>query len=340
MGCRRTASGGLFRVVLDLVLLSHFVTLKLETLRLGAFVPGGQRGLRLNRGHPSNQMIARPFQRASRRPMLPSRGAEEVMDRRELLGTAAAPPATPAPPNFARAAAPLTLPLGHFAQDDQRAAASTPIAVDAAIVLAADVSRSIDDEEFALQRRGYADAIQSQQLIDAISTGPHGAIALSYVEWAGDGEERLVIDWAVIRNPTAARAFAAAMAGAPRSYLGRTAIGTAIDFSFALFAESAFETNRRVIDVSGDGTNHQGRLLTGERAVINGLAIFNKKAAAMGGYLALHTNPPGGLANYYRENVIGGPGAFVVQIDDFKTFGEAMMRKLVNEVADAGQRAG
>jgi hypothetical protein len=269
------------------------------------------------------------------------------MDRRELLGTAAAAAATLATPNFARAAAPLTLPLGHFAQDDQRAAASTPIAVDAAIVLAADVSRSIDDEEFALQRRGYADAIQSQQLIDAISTGPHGAIALSYVEWAGDGEERLVIDWAVIRNPTAARAFAAAMAGAPRSYLGRTAIGTAIDFSFALFAESAFETNRRVIDVSGDGTNNQGRLVTEARdaavaagAVINGLAIFNKKAAAMGGYLALHTNPPGGLANYYRENVIGGPGAFVVQIDDFKTFGEAMMRKLVNEVADAGQRAG
>jgi len=263
------------------------------------------------------------------------------MDRRELLGTAAAAAATLATPNLARAAAPLTLPSGHFAQDDQRAAASPPVTVDAAIVLAADVSRSIDDEEFALQRRGYADAIQSQQLIDAISTGPHGAIALSYVEWAGDGEERLVIDWAVIRNPTAARAFAAAMAGAPRSYLGRTAIGTAIDFSFALFAESAFETNRRVIDVSGDGTSNQGRLVTEARdaavAAINGLSIFNKKAAAMGGYLALHTNPPGGLAKYYRENVIGGSGAFVVQIDDFKTFGEAMMRKLVNEVAYAGR---
>ena len=71
------------------------------------------------------------------------------------------------------------------------------------------------------------------------------------------------------------------------------------------------------------------------RAVINGLAIYNKKAAAMGGYLAMHTNPPGGLAQYYRENVIGGPGAFVVPIDDFRTFGEAMMRKLVNEIADA-----
>jgi Protein of unknown function (DUF1194) len=224
-------------------------------------------------------------------------------------------------------------------------AAGAPVAVDAAIVLAADVSRSIDDDEFALQRRGYADAIQSQQLLDAVSTGPHGAIALAYVEWAGDGEDKVVVDWAVIRNQADAQAFAAALTAAPRSYVGRTAIGTAIDFSFALFAESAFSTERRVIDVSGDGTSNQGHLVTeardaavGAGAVINGLAIFNKKAAALGGYLALHTNPaPGGIAQYYRDNVIGGTGAFVVPIDDFKTFGQAMMRKLVNEVADAGQ---
>jgi hypothetical protein len=219
-------------------------------------------------------------------------------------------------------------------------AAAAAVTVDAAIVLAADVSRSIDDEEFALQRRGYADAIQSPKLIDAISTGPHGAIALAYVEWAGDGEEKLVTDWAIIRNQADASAFVARMTSAPRAYVGRTAIGTAIDFSFALFAESGFETNRRVIDVSGDGTSNQGRFVTEARdaavaggAVINGLSIFNKKAAAMGGYLALHTNPPGGLAHYYHENVIGGPGAFVVQIDDFSTFGDALLRKLVNEVA-------
>lgn len=224
----------------------------------------------------------------------------------------------------------------------QAKAASAPVAVDAAVVLAADVSRSIDDEEFALERRGYGDAIRSPQLLDAISTGPNGAIALAYVEWAGDGEERVVVDWAVIRNEKDARAFVAAMTAAPRSFIGRTAIGAAIDFSFALFAESAFEATRRVIDVSGDGTSNQGRLVTearnaavGAGAVINGLAIFNRKAAAAGGYLAMHTNPPGGLAQYYRENVIGGAGAFVVPIDDFRTFGDAMMRKLVNEVADA-----
>ena len=136
----------------------------------------------------------------------------------------------------------------------------------------------------------------------------------------------------------------AAMAAAPRSFIGRTAIGAAIDFSFALFAENAIETNRRVIDVSGDGTSNQGRLVTeardaavGAGAVINGLAIFNRKAAATGGYLAMHTNPPGGLAQYYRENVIGGPGAFAVQIDDFRSFGDAMMRKLVDEISDARQ---
>ncbi len=228
------------------------------------------------------------------------------------------------------------------AHASQATAAGAPVAVDAAIVLAADVSRSIDDEEFALERRGYGDAIQGQQLLDAISTGPHGAIALAYVEWAGDGEERVVVDWAVIRNQNDAQAFVAAMAAAPRSFIGRTAIGTAIDFSFALFAENAFEASRRVIDVSGDGTSNQGRFVTeardaavGAGAVINGLAIYNKKAAATGGYLAMHTNPPGGLARYYRENVIGGPGAFVVQIDDFRTFGDAMMRKLVDEISDA-----
>ena len=107
--------------------------------------------------------------------------------------------------------------------------------------------------------------------------------------------------------------------------------------------ERAFRSphsDRKVIDVSGDGTSNQGRSVTAARdaaveagATINGLTIFNRRAAALGGYLALHANPPGGLAQYYRENVIGGSGAFVVPIDDFGSFGDAMMRKLVNEIA-------
>jgi hypothetical protein len=234
----------------------------------------------------------------------------------------------------------LTITAAHQAR-----AASAPVTVDAAIVLAVDVSRSIDDEEFTLERRGYAEAIQSPQLLDAISTGLHRAIAVSYVEWAGDGEERLVVDWVVIRNLNDARAFVATMSAAPRSFIGRTAIGPAIDFSVSLFAESGVEASRRVIDVSGDGTSNQGHRVMEARdaalaagIVINGLAIYNKKAAMTGGYLAMHTNPRGGLAQYYSENVIGGPGSFVLQIDDFASFGQAMMRKLVNEIADAEQR--
>jgi hypothetical protein len=219
-------------------------------------------------------------------------------------------------------------------------AAGAPVAVDAAIVLAADVSRSIDDDEFALQRRGYADAIQSQQLLDAVSTGPHGAIALAYVEWAGEGEQAIVVDWMVLRNSTDAAKFAAALTASPRSFLGRTAIGAALDFAMGLFAEGGVAADRKVIDVSGDGTSNQGRAAGEARdaavnagAVVNGLSIFNRRAAAGGGYLALHTNPPGGLAQYYRDNVIGGPGAFVLPIDDFGKFGDAMIRKLTAEIA-------
>ena len=206
-------------------------------------------------------------------------------------------------------------------------ASDAPAEVDAAVVLVADVSRSIDDGEFALERRGYAEAIQSQKLLDAISTGSHGAIALAYVEWAGESEQMIVVDWAVIRNAADARAFAASLSGAPRSFVGRTAIGSAINFALALFSEVKFGTDRRVIDVSGDGTSNQGSPVTAARdaavgagATINGLTIFNRRAAAMGGYLALHTNPPRGLAQYYRDNVIGGTGAFVVPIDDFNSF--------------------
>jgi hypothetical protein len=215
-------------------------------------------------------------------------------------------------------------------------------AVDVALVLAADVSRSINEQEFGLQRRGYAAAITSSRLFDAIRAGTHGAIAIAFVEWAGEGEEKTVVDWTVIRSEADARTFAAALEGAPRSFVGRTAIGSAIDFSAGLLGESGVEADRHLIDVSGDGTSNQGRSVTEARdaalkagVVINGLAIFNQTAAAEGGYLAMHTNPPGGLAKYYRDNVIGGPGAFVLPIDNFNSFAEAMIHKLISEIAAA-----
>jgi hypothetical protein len=213
-------------------------------------------------------------------------------------------------------------------------------ALDVKLVLAADVSRSINDGEFDLQRRGYAAALTNPRVLDAIRAGRHGAITVCFLEWAGEGEQKTVVEWTLIRDADDARLFAAALLAAPRSYVGRTAIGSAIDFSMGVLGESALEADRVVIDVSGDGTSNQGRSVTeardaalGAGVVINGLSIFNQRAAQEGGYLALHTNPPGGIDKYYRENVIGGFGSFVLRIDDFKDFDEAMILKLVTEIS-------
>lgn len=224
-------------------------------------------------------------------------------------------------------------------------AACAAEAVDVAVVLAADVSRSINEDEFKLQRSGYAAALTSPRLLDAIHSGARGAIAVTFVEWAGEAEQRTVIDWMVIRDEADASKFAATLLTAPRSYTGRTAIGSAIDFAAGQLGESGLTADHHLIDVSGDGTNNQGRPVTEARdaalkagVVINGLAIFNRRAAQEGSYLAFHTNPPGGLLKYYQDNVIGGPGSFALSIDDFNSFGEAMIRKLVTEIAAAAPR--
>lgn len=215
-------------------------------------------------------------------------------------------------------------------------------ALDVKIVLAADVSRSIDTDEFALQQRGYASAISDPRVIDAILAGRHGAIAVAFVEWAGLDEQKTIIDWKLIASADDARAFADALMAAPRAFVGRTAIGSAIDFSAGLLEAPGPEADRVVIDVSGDGTSNQGHSVTDARdaatsvgVTINGLAIFNRTAAAQGGYLALHTNPPGGIDKYYRDNVIGGFGAFVIRIDDFGSFEQAMIEKLITEISAA-----
>jgi len=212
--------------------------------------------------------------------------------------------------------------------------------VDLRLVLAADVSRSINDPEFTLQRKGYAAAITDHRVMEAIHAGRRGAILVAFIEWAGAEEQRTVVDWTRIASDEDARAFADHLGDAPRSFVGRTAIGSAIDYSFRKFTASGAEANRNVIDVSGDGVNNQGISVEGARdaaveagATINGLAIFNKNAAAEGGYLAAHTNPPGGIDGYYRDNVIGGEGAFVLRIEDFNSFEQAMIRKLVTEIS-------
>ncbi|MGE5202172.1 MAG: DUF1194 domain-containing protein [Acidobacteriota bacterium] len=211
--------------------------------------------------------------------------------------------------------------------------------VDLQLVLAADVSRSIDNDEFQLQREGIAAALQNPEVLRAIRSGPLGVVAVSFVEWSGTGEQNVVVDWSLIRDEEGAGIVGEQVLKAPRSFIGRTSISEAIDFSARLFETSGMTSTRKVIDVSGDGTNNSGRPILEARdeavargIVINGLAIINLNPNF--GYLA-HTQPPGGLPNYYRDNVIGGPGSFVLQIEDFHSFAQAMVQKLVQEISAA-----
>jgi hypothetical protein len=208
---------------------------------------------------------------------------------------------------------------------------------DLLLVLAADVSRSIDEGEFTLQRKGYSAAVTDPRVLGAIRGGATGTIAICFVEWSGAGEQNIVADWTMIRDEEDAGGFAAAILAAPRSFIGRTSISGAIDFAMERFAAATPRANRRIIDISGDGTNNSGRPVTEARdaavaqgVTINGLAIINDKPNP--GY-AFHTQPPGGLPEWYRQNVIAGPGAFLRIIDDFHSFADAMTNKLVSEIA-------
>ena len=209
--------------------------------------------------------------------------------------------------------------------------------VDLLLVLASDVSRSVDHPKFLLQREGYAAAVSNSQVLDAIKSGPNGKIALCFIEWSGFGAQRVVIDWSAIDSAASARKFGDQLVELPRSFADRTSISSGIDFALAHFAKAPFEAPRRTIDVSGDGTNNAGREVRLARdeavakgIVINGLVILSDRQVP---WNAEHTNPPGGLENYYRENVIGGPGAFVMVAEDFQSFGRAIIKKMIAEIA-------
>ena len=218
-------------------------------------------------------------------------------------------------------------------------AAARAQATDLLLVLAADVSRSIDESEFALQRKGYAAAVADPRVLAAIHGGATGTIAICFVEWSGAGEQTVVVDWTVIRDGEDAGGLSAAILASPRSFIGRTSISGAIDFAMERFAAAQPRSRRRIIDISGDGTNNSGRPVTDARdeavaqgVTINGLAIVNDKPNP--GY-TFHTQPPGGLPEWYRQNVIGGPGAFLRVVEDFQSFADAMTNKLVSEIAAA-----
>jgi Protein of unknown function (DUF1194) len=209
--------------------------------------------------------------------------------------------------------------------------------VDLLLVLSSDVSRSIDAPKFKLQRDGYAAAIMNPRVIQAIRSGAVGKIAVSFVEWSGVGAQKVVIDWTIIRDEASAKDFSAQVIEAPRAFADRTSISGGIDFAMAQLARAPFNANRHTIDVSGDGTNNAGRDVTDARdealakgVTINGLVILSERPMS---WNADHTNPPGGLDNYYRNNVTGGPGSFVLVAENFESFGQAILNKLIAEIA-------
>jgi hypothetical protein len=210
---------------------------------------------------------------------------------------------------------------------------------DLLLVFAADVSRSVDEAKFQLQREGYAAAIADPRVLDAITAGRNRRIAVAFVEWSGVGSQKLLIDWTLIDGAAAARRFGDQLLELPRAFAERTSISGGIDFAMSILARAPYDAPRRTIDVSGDGTNNSGRDVTLARdaavaagVTINGLVILSDRPMT---WNPEHTNPRGGLANYYRANVIGGPSAFVVVAEDFNSFGQAIIRKLIAEIADA-----
>ncbi|MBI4274021.1 MAG: DUF1194 domain-containing protein [Rhizobiales bacterium] len=212
-------------------------------------------------------------------------------------------------------------------------------AVDLLLVLAADVSRSVDQAKFQLQREGYAAALSNPHVLEAIRSGRNKRIAICLVEWSGAHSQKLLIDWTVIGDADAARRFGDHLIELPRTFADRTSISAAIDFSLALFEHAPYQSARRTIDVSGDGTNNMGRDVARARdeavangVTINGLVILSAQPLP---WNPEHTNPPGGLDKYYRDNVIGGPGSFVMVAQDFASFGRALIGKLIAEIAQA-----
>lgn len=210
-------------------------------------------------------------------------------------------------------------------------AAAVP--VDLELVLAVDVSRSVDPEEAKLQREGYMAALIHPRVVQAIRSGPLGKIAVTYIEWAGVETQYTVVPWTLLEDQDTAESFIAQLEAAPYNARNWTSISGAIDFAVPLFENNGYEGTRRVIDVSGDGRNNQGRPASSARddavaagIVINGLPVINER-------MNFYRPPELELDVYYRENVIGGPGAFLIVAENFGAFTGAILSKLIREIA-------
>lgn len=207
-------------------------------------------------------------------------------------------------------------------------------AVDLNLVIAVDVSDSIDTEELSLQRQGYANAFVRPEIVEAIKSGSNGRIAVAYFEWSDSSEQTLVVDWTILSDQASAQAFSARLQRAPIQKGHFTSISAAISYGLALLRRSPHQVDRKVIDISGDGRNNDGPPLPPARAAaigwdvtINGLPIENERSQESGHLL------PGQIAQYYREEVIGGPNAFVVVAKSFADIERAISRKLLREIA-------
>ncbi len=205
--------------------------------------------------------------------------------------------------------------------------------VDVELVLAVDVSYSMDPDEQALQREGYVAALTSPDFLNALRGLGQGKIAVTYFEWAGVADQKIVMPWRMIDGPEAADAVAAEISRAPYRRASRTSISGALTFALPLFGSGEYHGLRRVIDVSGDGANNQGPPVTITRdqvlekgISINGLPIMLKRPS-------LSTMDIENLDVYYEDCVIGGPGSFVIPIKDRDKFKEAIRTKLVLEIA-------
>jgi hypothetical protein len=206
--------------------------------------------------------------------------------------------------------------------------------VNVELVIAVDISYSMDMDELAIQREGYAQAIVSKDFLQALRAGPGSKVAVTYFEWSMSGDEKIIIPWRVIDGPESADAVAAEIMKTPVRRGSSTSISGAINFAVQLFEENPYRGLRRVIDISGDGPNNDGAPVTGARdaalakgiIIINGLPIMVKEPP----YSAIDIE---NLDLYYEDCVIGGPGAFVVTIKDREKFKDAIRTKLVLEVA-------
>lgn len=205
--------------------------------------------------------------------------------------------------------------------------------VDVELVLAVDVSLSMSPNELELQRAGYAAALTDKAVLEAIASGMNGRIAVTYFEWAGSSSQTVVVPWTVIASRQDAEAVAARLTAHPHSSARRTSISAALEFGADLFAESGFVSPKRVIDISGDGPNNQGapievtrEALLKQGVVINGLPLMTN-----GGLNSAYDVED--LDIYYSKCVIGGPGAFMVPVNEWSQFPEAIRRKLVLELA-------